>query len=96
MSSGVCSFVGGTTHWNDESKAITPSVSSGWSKPAASMAASRAIAILVAPGVPEPPPLTMSMLPERSMTRNSARLPCCGSIGGVAETGSMSSSTLPW
>ena len=33
------------------------------------------------------------MLPERSMTRNSARLPCCGSIGGSAETGSMSSST---
>ena len=43
--------------------------------------------------VAAPPPVQTSMLPERSITRNSARLPCCGSIGGSAETGSRSSST---
>ena len=48
-----------------------------------------------APGASRRPEST-SMLPERSMTRNSARLPCCGSIGGSADTGSRSSSTVPW
>ena len=47
--SGVSSRVGGTTHWKAESNEITPRVSRGWRSPAASMAASRAMAILDAP-----------------------------------------------